>query len=47
MVEVCSVVDREMSPIRASAPVFKIPIAMPEINVLQRKMLRTLPQIDP
>jgi hypothetical protein len=47
MVEVCSVVDREVSPIRASAPVLKIPIAMPEINVLQRKMSRTLPQIDP
>ena len=31
MVDVCSIVDLEMSPIRASAPVLKMPIAIPEI----------------
>ena len=30
MIDVCSVVDREMSPMSASAPVLKTPIARPE-----------------
>lgn len=31
-IDVCCLVELEMSPISASAPVLKIPIAQPEIN---------------
>ena len=43
MVAVCSVVDRVMSPMRASAPVLKIPIAVPEITRRTRKNWKDWP----
>ena len=43
MVEVCSVVERERSPINASAPVLKIPIARPEIVSNVRKNANVSP----
>ena len=43
MIDVCSAVDREMSPMRASAPVLKIPIAMPESAISTEKNTKEVP----
>src|SRR5437867_12777122 len=46
MIEVCSAVDREMSPMRASAPVLKIPIAMPESAISAEKNTNEVPAMN-
>ena len=43
MIEVCSAVDREISPMRASAPVLKMPIAMPESAISAEKNTNEVP----
>jgi hypothetical protein len=43
MVAVCSEVEREMSPIRARAPVLKIPIEAPEMTSSVRKNRKLFP----
>jgi hypothetical protein len=43
MIEVCSAVDREMSPMSASAPVLKMPIAIPENAISTEKNRNEVP----
>ena len=43
MMEVCSDVDVTMSPIKASAPVLKTPIAMPDRPINTQKYTKELP----
>ena len=43
MVAVCSIVDLLISPIRASAPVLKMPIAAPEMSRRTRKKPKDRP----
>ena len=43
MIDVCSAVDLEMSPISASAPVLKIPMAMPESAINTQKNTNEFP----
>ena len=43
MIEVCSAVECEISPINASAPVLKIPMATPESAIKTQKNTNELP----
>ena len=43
MIEVCSAVEREMSPMSASAPVLKIPMATPDSAIRAQKNRKELP----
>src|SRR5204862_4118329 len=46
IIDVCSAVDREMSPMRASAPVLKMPIAMPESAISTEKNTNEVPAMN-
>ncbi len=43
MIEVCSAVDRTISPIKASAPVLKMAIAMPDSAINTQKKRNDVP----